>query len=159
MLNRGKSSTFFRCKGNHLEDAHTCPFCRLICGAILHLYSAIIRSPSLVLSESVFSSVHCNENTIYVLLSWGLCGFSPNFHIHVSVGDFYIPWSGPHIFLQQHRQTNPWKCINLSQINEYRIWETEHYNSVLEIKVSFLGRHKWESDIYIGFLHGPSFAV
>jgi hypothetical protein len=30
-------------------------------------------------------------------------------------------------------------------------WETEHYNSVLEITVSFLGIHKWETDIYIGF--------
>jgi hypothetical protein len=30
-------------------------------------------------------------------------------------------------------------------------WETEHYNSVLEISVSFLGIHKWEPDIYIGF--------
>ncbi len=30
-----------------------------------------------------------------------------------------------------------------------RNWETGHYNSVLEIKVSFLGIHKWEPDIYI----------
>jgi hypothetical protein len=29
--------------------------------------------------------------------------------------------------------------------------ETEHYNSVLEITVSILGKHKWELDIYIGF--------
>jgi hypothetical protein len=28
---------------------------------------------------------------------------------------------------------------------------TEDYNSVLEITVSFLGIHKWEPDIYIGF--------
>jgi hypothetical protein len=26
----------------------------------------------------------------------------------------------------------------------------QHYNSVLEITVSFLGIHKWELDIYIG---------
>jgi hypothetical protein len=26
-----------------------------------------------------------------------------------------------------------------------------HYNSVLEITVSILGRHKWEPDIYIRF--------
>jgi hypothetical protein len=31
------------------------------------------------------------------------------------------------------------------------ITKTEHYNSVLEITVSFLGRHNWEPDIYIGF--------
>jgi hypothetical protein len=40
---------------------------------------------------------------------------------------------------------------NLSQIYECRNWETEHFNSVLEITVSFLGIHKWEPDIYIGF--------
>ncbi len=43
------------------------------------------------------------------------------------------------------------KCINLSQIYECRNWETEHYNYVLEITVSFLGIHKWEPDIYTGF--------
>ncbi len=32
-----------------------------------------------------------------------------------------------------------------------RVGETDRYNSVLEITVSFLGIHKWESDIYIGF--------
>jgi hypothetical protein len=45
-----------------------------------------------------------------------------------------------------------WKYINPSQIYECRNWETEHYNSVLEIRVSFLGIHKWKPDIYIGFL-------
>ncbi len=30
--------------------------------------------------------------------------------------------------------------------------ETENHNSVLEITVSFLGIHKWEPDIYIGFI-------
>jgi hypothetical protein len=39
---------------------------------------------------------------------------NPNFHIHVSVGDLYIPRIGPHIWLQQNgsvyfenRQTDP----------------------------------------------------
>ncbi len=31
-----------------------------------------------------------------------------------------------------------WKYVSLSQIYECRSWETEHYNSVLEITVSFL---------------------
>ncbi len=44
-----------------------------------------------------------------------------------------------------------WKYINLSQIFEGRNWETEHYNCVLEIRVSFLRIHKSEPDIYIGF--------
>ncbi len=47
---------------------------------------------------------HCNENPIYVFIFWELRGLSPNFHIHVSVSDLYIPRIGPHIFLQQNRQ-------------------------------------------------------
>ncbi len=45
----------------------------------------------------VNSSLHCNENPIYVFLFWELRGLSPNFRIHVSVSDFYIPRIGPHI--------------------------------------------------------------
>jgi hypothetical protein len=44
-----------------------------------------------------------------------------------------------------------WKKIKLSQIYECRGWETENFNSVLEITISFLGIHKWEPNIYIGF--------
>jgi hypothetical protein len=40
---------------------------------------------------------HCNENPIYVFLFWELRDLSPNFHIHVSVRDLYIPRIGPHI--------------------------------------------------------------
>jgi hypothetical protein len=36
-----------------------------------------------------------------------LRGLSPNFHIHVSGSDLYIPRIGPHIFRQQNRQTDP----------------------------------------------------
>jgi hypothetical protein len=52
------------------------------------------------------------------------------------VSDLYIPRIAPHIFLQQNRQTDP---------------GDRHYNFVLEITVPFLGIHRWESDIYIGF--------
>jgi hypothetical protein len=41
--------------------------------------------------------VHCNGNAVYVSLFWELRGLSPNFHIHVSVGDLYTPRIGPHI--------------------------------------------------------------
>jgi hypothetical protein len=34
--------------------------------------------------------LHCNKNPIYVFLFWELRILSPNFHIHVSVGDLYI---------------------------------------------------------------------
>ncbi len=40
---------------------------------------------------------------------------------------------------------------SLRDIHECRNLETEHYNSVLEITVSFLGIQRWELDIYIGF--------
>ncbi len=50
---------------------------------------------------------HCKENPIYVFLFWNLRGLSPNFHIHVFVSDLYIPRIGPHISLQQSRQTDP----------------------------------------------------
>ncbi len=50
-------------------------------------------------------NVHCNENPIYVFPEKELCGLSPNFHI-LSVSDLYIPRIGPHIFLQQNRQTD-----------------------------------------------------
>ncbi len=46
---------------------------------------------------------HCKDNSIYVFLFWELRGLSPNFHIHVSVRDLYIPRIGPHISLQQNR--------------------------------------------------------
>ncbi len=38
---------------------------------------------------------------IYVFPEKELCDLSPNFHIHVSVSDLYIPRISPHIFLQQ----------------------------------------------------------
>ncbi len=41
--------------------------------------------------------LHCNGNSVYIFLFWELRGLSPNFHIHVSVSDLYIPRIGPHI--------------------------------------------------------------
>ena len=43
---------------------------------------------------------------MYVFPEEELRDLSPNFHIRVSVNDLYIPRIGPHIFLQQNRQTN-----------------------------------------------------
>ncbi len=56
------------------------------------------------------SILQCNENPIYVFLFWELRGLSPNFHIHVSVSDLYIPRIDPHIFLQQNGQID---CGNI----------------------------------------------
>jgi hypothetical protein len=58
-------------------------------------------------TKAVFLLLHCNENPSYVFPEKKLSGLSPYFHIHVSVSDLYIPRIGPHIFLQQKRQTDP----------------------------------------------------
>ncbi len=50
-----------------------------------------------VSTNTLYRSHHCNENPIYVFLFWELRCLSPNFHIHVSVSDLYIPRIGPHI--------------------------------------------------------------
>ncbi len=54
-------------------------------------------------------SPYCNLNPIYVFLFWELRGLSPNFHIHVSATGLNIRRIGPHIWLQQNRQTDPGK--------------------------------------------------
>ncbi len=51
--------------------------------------------------------VHYKEKSIYVFLFWENRGLSPIFDIHVSVSDLYFPRIGPHISLQQNRQTDP----------------------------------------------------
>jgi hypothetical protein len=50
-------------------------------------------------------------------------GLSPNFHIHVSVSDLYIPRIGPHIWLQQNRQTDPGNTVykSLTEIGRQNI--------------------------------------
>jgi hypothetical protein len=71
----------------------------------------LIRTRHSHCSSHPMGELHCNENPIYVFPEKELHGLSPNFHIHVSVSDFYIPRIGPHIFLQQNRQTR--ECGNL----------------------------------------------
>ncbi len=57
--------------------------------------------------DTLWMFLHCNENSIYVFLFSELHGLSPHFHIHMPVSDLYIPRIGPHIWLQQNRQTDP----------------------------------------------------
>jgi hypothetical protein len=49
----------------------------------------------------------CTENPIYLFPEKELRGLSPNSYIHISVSDLFIPRTGPHIWLQQNRQTDP----------------------------------------------------
>ncbi len=102
------------------------------------------------LMDEPLRNASCTEGKYHLCIPFLGIGRPPSHHIHVSVSDFYIPRIGPHISLQQ-KTDRSWKYINLSQIYECRNWETEHYNSVLEITVSFLGIHKWEPDFYTGF--------
>jgi hypothetical protein len=56
-------------------------------------------------TESSKKFVHCNENPIYIFPEKELSGLSPNFHIHVSLGDLYI--TGLPILLQENMWTDP----------------------------------------------------
>ncbi len=47
--------------------------------------------------SSIQLPLHCNGNTVYIFLFWELHGLGPNFHIHVSVSNLYIPRINPHI--------------------------------------------------------------
>jgi hypothetical protein len=71
---------------------------------LLHINASEFQSVFLYIRVSV----HCNKNPIYVFSEKELRGLSPNFRIHVSVSDLYISRIGPHIFLQQNRQVDPW---------------------------------------------------
>jgi hypothetical protein len=76
--------------------------------------------------------VHCTKNPIDVFPEMKLFDLIPNSYIHVSVSDLYIPRIGLPIWLQQNSLTDPGN-INRPQIHECGNWETEHYNSVLEM--------------------------
>ncbi len=83
-----------------------------------------------------------------------LLGLVPNSYIHVSESDLYIPQTGPPILLEPNSRLILQEYINHSQIHECGSWETECYNSVLEIarpRSLFLGIYQSEPDIYIGF--------
>jgi hypothetical protein len=93
-----------------------------------------INTPRLFhsLNHHSFQKVHCNENPIYVFLEMKLGGLVPNSYIHVSVSDLYIPRCGLSIWLQK----NSWPILVIYKSltdKECRNWETEHFNSVLEI--------------------------
>jgi hypothetical protein len=59
----------------------------------------------------------------------------PNFHIHVSVIDLYIPKIGPHIFLQE-KANRSWEYINRSQAHECGNWDCGRAIPFLGIFVS-----------------------
>jgi hypothetical protein len=68
-------------------------------------------------------TTHCKEDSNYVFPEIKLRGLVPNFNIHTSVSDLYIPRTGPPILLQPNRQTDFWEYINHSQIYQCRNWD------------------------------------
>ncbi len=74
-------------------------------------------------------------------------------HSYMYVSDLYIPTIGPHIWLQQiDTPILEILYVNFSHIYECRYWETEYYNSILEITRlhSLISGNTHKSDIYIG---------
>ncbi len=69
-------------------------------------FLAFVRKRESQKGADPLKTPHCNENPIYVFPEKELLCLSPNFHIHVSMSYLYIPRIGPHIFLQQNRQTH-----------------------------------------------------
>jgi hypothetical protein len=47
--------------------------------------------------------LHCKEDPIYAFPEMKLRGFVPNFRIHVSMSNLYIPMIGSPILLQENR--------------------------------------------------------
>ncbi len=96
---------------------------------IRRLYSPRIHCEQQSLHEQF--SAHRTENPIYVFPKLKPHGLVPNSYIHVSLSD--IPGIGLSICAAAKQADQSWKYINCSQIHEPGNWETEQYNSVLEI--------------------------
>jgi hypothetical protein len=75
--------------------------------------------------------LHCKEDPIYVFPDIDLRGRVPNFHIHVCICEYFIyPTIGPHILLQQKRQTdiNRSKILHMNagignEAGQFNFWE------------------------------------
>ena len=73
------------------------------------LGTSVTLRPMWILTMMIITTLY--RNPINVFLFWELRGLSPNFHIHVSVTDLYIPRIGPHI---------SWNRIDRSMVGIYK---------------------------------------
>ncbi len=64
---------------------------------LIGLTKISLTKSGFVIESPLRLRAHFNENSIYVFPEKELRGLSPNFHIHVSVSDLYIPRISPHI--------------------------------------------------------------
>jgi hypothetical protein len=105
----------------------------------LNHQSQLIEQPIMATSLDVFlcyTIIHCNGNSEYILLFWELRGLSPNFHIHVSVSDLYVPRIGPHISSSRKGRPIVGIYINRSLTHECRNWDWDPDIPFLGIFVS-----------------------
>jgi hypothetical protein len=61
---------------------------------------------------------HITENSKKIFPEKELRGFSPNFHIHVSVSDLYFPMIGLPILLQENIWTDPGNIAHIHMNEE-----------------------------------------
>jgi hypothetical protein len=80
--------------------------------------------------------IHCNENPIYVFLFWELRGVIPNFHIHVSMSDLYIP--STHISCSR---------IGRSIVGTYKSLTDRH----MKVELGLWPRSSFPGNIYFEF--------
>ncbi len=82
-------------------------------------------------------NMHCIENSKQIFPEMKFRGLVPNFCVHVSVSNLYIPTIGPPTFICYIAFADrSWEYINRSQIHECRNWEQGRAVSFLGIFVS-----------------------
>ncbi len=75
-----------------------------VCRSFLHLHCTTHTGPGQEIG--CLQVTHWTENPIYLFPEKELPGLGPNSYIHMKVSDIYCPRIGPHIWLQQNRQTD-----------------------------------------------------
>jgi hypothetical protein len=89
-------------------------------------------------STGIRTQRHNTENSKQIFPEKEVCGVSPNFHIHVSVSDLYIPRSDCLFCCRKIQYVDrSWEYINRSQTLESGNWDRG-------LAISRKGIHKWD---------------